>query len=153
MDGITYIKYTLDKEYLLKLADSLKKESSPYIDPRYDNKPLETWRILKISDTYVDTIMQEFGVKGKARFYWQEANSVLPMHTDNGTTCSINFVLSDNPAPVTIEDKDYYYEQAVLDTTRMHGVTTLSSERILLKISVFDTPYEEFVDRISEYVV
>lgn len=153
MDGITHIKYDLNKEYLLKLAESLKTNSTPYVDPRYDNKPLQTWKILKLNDPYVDSIMRDFGIKGKARFYWQEANSLLPMHTDNGTSCSINFILSDDPAPVTIEGKDYYYEQAVLDTTRMHGVTTRSNERILLKISVFETPYEKFIERINKYIV
>jgi hypothetical protein len=92
--------------------------------------------------------MEDFGVQGSPRFYWQEPNSILPMHVDNNTTCSINFVLTDNPSPVTVEDNDYVYEQAVLNTTKLHGVKTNGEERVLLKISIFDESYEDLIKRI-----
>jgi hypothetical protein len=56
--------------------------------------------------------------------------------------------LTDNPAPVTVEDVDYVYEQAILNTTKLHGVNTNEEERILLKISVFDESYEDLIQRI-----
>ena len=147
MNPLTYLNYDLDLPYLLTLAENIKQDANPYKDPRYE-KALETWKILKYTDPYIEKIMKDFNIEGSPRFYWQEANSVLPMHTDNGTTCSINFVLTEDPAPITIEDKEYYYKQALLDTTRRHGVTTQGSERILLKISIFDTPYETVAENL-----
>lgn len=148
MMPLTHLNYPLDKDRLLVLADSIKDKANPYTDSRYPDAVLDTWLILKHTDDYIEKIMDDFGVVGSPRFYWQEPNSVLPMHVDNNTTCSINFVLTDNPAPVTVEDVDYVYEQAVLDTTRLHGVNTNDEERILLKISIFDESYEDLVKRI-----
>lgn len=148
MMPLTHLNYPLNKDRLLVLADSIKDEANPYSDPRYPDAVLDTWLILKYNDDYIEKIMDDFGVKGSPRFYWQEPNSVLPMHVDNNTTCSINFVLTDDPAPVTVEDVDYVYEQAVLDTTKLHGVNTNDEERILLKISIFDESYEDLVKRI-----
>jgi hypothetical protein len=148
MKPITHLNYPINKDRLLVLADSIKNVASPYTDPRYPDAVLDTWLILKYNDDYIEQIMDDFGVKGSPRFYWQEPNSVLPMHVDNNTTCSINFVLTDDPAPVTVEDVDYVYEQAVLDTTKLHGVNTNDEERILLKISIFDESYEDLVKRI-----
>ena len=102
----------------------------------------------KYNDEYIDKIRDDLGVAGSPRFYWQEPNSTLPMHVDNNTTCSINFVVTDNPAPVTVEEVDYVYEQAILNTTKLHGVNTNEEERILLKISVFDESYEDLIQRI-----
>lgn len=147
MSPITHLNYPLDKDKLLVVADSVKDIAKPYTDPRYE-KTLDTWLILKYSNDYIEKIMKDFGVVGSPRFYWQEPNSVLPMHVDNNTTCSINFVLTDSPAPVTVEDTDYVYEQAVLDTTKLHGVNTNDEERILLKISIFDESYEDLIKRI-----
>jgi hypothetical protein len=56
--------------------------------------------------------------------------------------------LTENPAPVTIEGTDYIYEQAVLDTTKLHGVNTNNEDRILLKISIFDESYADLIKRI-----
>ena len=148
MSPITHLNYPLNLDRLLVLADNIKNTASPYTDPRYPDKVLDTWLILKYNDVYIDEIMKDFGVSGSPRFYWQEPNSTLPMHVDNNTTCSINFVLTENPAPVTIEGTDYIYEQAVLDTTKLHGVNTNNEDRILLKISIFDESYADLIKRI-----
>jgi len=144
---VTKLNYPLNRDRLLVLADSIKEEAKPYSDPRYE-KSLDTWLILKYSDSYIQQIMDDFNVDGSSRFYWQEPNSVLPMHVDNNTTCSINFVLTDDPAPVIVEDTEYTYEQCVLDTTKLHGVNTDDEERIILKISIFDESYEDLIKRI-----
>ena len=148
MTPLTHLNYPLNKDRLLVIADDIKKNAMPYTDSRYPDYQLDTWLILKHSDSYIEEIMNDFGVRGSPRFYWQEPNSVLPMHIDNNTTCSINFVLTDDPAPVTVEDINYTYEQAVLNTTKLHGVTTNDEERILLKISIFDETYEDIIKRI-----
>lgn len=135
-------------EELLQEAASIKEKSKPYTDSRYPDYALETWKILKHDSPLLDKIMEDFGVKGSPRYYWQDANSTLPMHTDNGTTCSINFVLTPNPAPVTIEEEDYVYTQCLLNTTKLHGVKTNDEDRILLKISIFDESFEDLTKRL-----
>jgi len=147
MEPITHLNYPLNKDLLLVIAEMIKQDAKPYTDPRYE-KSLDTWLILKHTTPYIEKIMEDFGVNGSPRFYWQEANSVLPMHVDNNTTCSLNFILTENPAPVTIGDVDYTYEQALLNTTVLHGVKTNDEDRILLKISIFDESYEDIIKRI-----
>lgn len=147
MNPVTHLNYPLNKDKLLVVADSVKDIARPYTDPRYE-KSLDTWLILRYSNDYIEQIMKDFDVEGKPRFYWQEPNSVLPMHVDHNTTCSINFVITDDPAPVTVGDVDYVYKQCVLDTTKLHGVTTGDEERIILKISIFNESYEDLIKRI-----
>lgn len=148
MSPVTNLNYPLNKDRLLVIADDIKKDANPYTDSRYPGKQLDTWLILHHTDSYIQEIINDFGVNGSPRFYWQEPNSVLPMHVDNNTTCSINFVLTDTPSPVIVEDIAYTYEQAVLDTTKLHGVITGNEERIILKISIFDESYESIIARI-----
>lgn len=152
MTPVTHLNYPLNKDRLLVLADSIKDDADPYTDSRYPGLSLDSWLILQYNDDYIDKIMKDFGVNGSPRFYWQQPNFSLPMHVDNNTTCSINFVLTDDPAPVKVEDSEYTYEQAVLNTTKLHGVDTGEEERILLKISVFDESYEDLVKRIP-YII
>jgi hypothetical protein len=44
---------------------------------------------------------------------------------------------------------DYVYTQVLLNTTLPHSVTNGATERILLKISIFDETYEQLSARIS----
>lgn len=148
MKPLTHLNYPLDKDRLLVLADSIEDSADPYTDSRYPGLVLDSWLMLKHNDDYIDKIMKDLGVNGSPRFYWLKPNSSLPMHVDNNTTCSINFVLTDNPAPVKVENTEYIYDQAVLDTTKLHGVDNGDEVRIILKISIFDESYEDIVKRI-----
>lgn len=153
MNGLKLINYPLDVPYMLALADKIKENAEPYIDPRFDT-PIETWKILMFEDPYIAKVMEDLNIQAVPRFYWQDPNSVLAMHVDYHTKCSVNFVLTDDPAPITIEDTDYTYKQAVLDTTRLHGVKTQEKERILLKLSISDSSYEDIIEDIPEqYIV
>ena len=149
MNPLTLIDYPLDIPYLLELADKVKHNAEPYIDPRFDT-PIETWKILMFEDPYITKIMEDLNIQARPRFYWQEPNSVLGMHTDYYTKCSVNFVITDDPAPITIEDTDYTYKQAILDTTRLHGVRTQEKERILLKLSIYHSSYEDTIEDINK---
>ena len=93
--------------------------------------------------------MQDFEVIGSPRFYWLEPFANIPKHIDNGTQCSINLIITENPAPITIEGVDYTYLQALLNTTLPHSVQNGASERIMLKISIFDETYESLSERIK----
>ena len=151
MDPLVRLNYPLDKSAILANLDKLKEKSVYYSDYR---GTVDFWKIAKSYDPMFIKIMDDFGVNGKPRVYWLEPNVNLPEHIDNGTTCSLNFILSDEPAPVTIEGVDYIYEQCLLNTSIMHGVKNGNKERILLKISIFDRPYEQVAKQIpKEYIL
>lgn len=149
-EPITYIDYPLDRELLLKEANEAKNSAEPYgNDPRYPGQSLNEWLISKHNSNYINKIMEDFGVEGKPRFYWLKENFILPEHVDYNTTCAINFVLSDNPAPVSFGDKEYIYTMAILNTTVPHSVRNGPAERLLFKISIFDETYEDLINRIK----
>jgi hypothetical protein len=143
------LNYPLDKSVLLESARCAREFAKPYTDNRYPGLQMDTWHIGHYTDKHIEKIMSNFGIDGKPRFYWTEPNSVIPEHVDNGTQCSLNFILSDDPAPVTFFGEDYVYTQVLLNTTLPHSVTNGSTERILLKISIFDETYEQLSARIG----
>lgn len=150
MNHLTHINYTLNYDILKQEANEARKKSKPYnhdgADKRF-NTVLKEWHISRHTSDYIESIMNDFKIKGKPRFYWLEPFFELPEHIDYGTTCSLNFVLSDDPAPVTILGKDYLYKQALLNTTVLHSVKNGAKERVLFKISIFDETYDEVVKR------
>lgn len=148
LEPLIHLNYNLDKTLLLEQSQEAKTFASPYTDSRYPDLKLEDWHIGHYSSDYINKMMSDFGVIGKPRFYWLEPFAVIPEHVDNGTQCSLNFILTDEAAPITIEGKDYTYTQVLLDTTRKHSVTNNHNERIMLKISIFDKSYEELAECI-----
>ena len=146
---LVHLNYPLDKIRLQSIAKSAYINSAPYSDPRFEGQ-IDTWLISRHNDSYINQIMDDLKIKAKPRFYWTEANTSIPEHIDYNTTCSLNFVLSENPAPVTIEGKDYFYTQCVLNTTLLHSVNNNNFERILLKLSVFDVSYDQVLKIIPE---
>lgn len=150
MEPLIHLNYPLDMKSVQVYADYHKQFGEQYFDPRYQ-QTISDWVQYRVQDDYFNELMNDFGVLGKARFYWLSPNANLPEHTDNNTTCSLNFIIgSDSPAPVTIEGKQYSYSQCLLNTTLLHGVDNGPEERVLLKISIFGTPYEEVVKMIPE---
>ena len=148
MSPLIYLNYPIDKQQLLEEAGYIKRQALPYTDPRY-NRTFPNWLMCKHMSNYTKQIMKDFEVIGKPRFYWLAPNAVIPEHTDNGPTCSINFVLSDGIAPVTVEGVDYFYTQALLNTSVLHSVTNGAQERVLFKISLFNISYEQMCQSIK----
>ena len=148
MNHLIHLNYPLNLDLLLKEATELKLKSTPYIDGR-SNTQLDYWKIIREYGPYGKQILDDFGLNGRPRFYWLAPQSILPVHTDHNTTCSINFVLSQNPAPVTIGGIDYFYTQALLNTSIPHSVVNGPEERILFKISIFDETYEQVAEKIK----
>lgn len=146
--NICIFDYPFDIEILKLYWDNQQFEG--YTDKRYD-KTLETWRISRSEMfPYAQELCNLFNIKnGKPRFYMLEKNSILPMHTDLNTTCSLNIVLSDNPAPVKFEDREYTYKSCILNTTHMHGVENKGDDRELFKISIFDQSFDEMCENVK----
>ena len=148
MKSLLHLDYPLDKPLLWEIANSLRNHSDEYVDPRI-NKIVKHWKVVKHTTSYIEKIIEDFGVGGSPRFYWLAPNTRLGTHVDNGTTCSINLILSENPAPVTILNVDMFYTQALLNTTLPHSVINGPQERVLLKISIFDKTFDEVSQQIN----
>lgn len=149
MPPLYHLNYPLDTKLFLMMAEEYKIHSKPYYDPRYD-ATIDFWKQYRVQNKVIEDLMFDLNIKGKPRFYWTEPNTTIPEHVDNKTTCSVNFILTNDPAPVTIEGTDYVYEQCLLNTSLKHSVKNGDEERILLKISIFDTPFEKVIEQIPE---
>lgn len=86
------------------------------------------------------------------RFYYLPKGSYLPSHKDDGTQCSVNFLLSGNEESIIVEGDYYTYSQGVLNTQVLHSVdnTDGTYDRMLLKFSIFDFEYNTVVDSIPD---
>ena len=149
MHPLTLLHYPLNTAALLQSAENARLSADPYTDSRYPGFRKEDWYIGRYTDERIETVLRDFEVSGSPRFYWLEPFATIPQHIDNGTQCSINLILTENPAPITIEGVDYTYQQALLNTTLPHSVTNGDVERIMLKISIFDETYESLSARIK----
>ena len=149
MHPLTLLHYSLDTTSLLQSAENARLSAEPYTDSRYPDLKKEDWYIGRYTDEHVYKIMQDFEIEGSPRFYWLEPFATIPQHVDNGTQCSINLIQTENPAPITVDGVDYTYRQALLDTTLPHSVKNGDTERIMLKISIFDETYESLSARIK----
>ena len=149
MEPLLHLDYEIDVEKLLETARSVRAEATTYGDSRYPDRKFDGWHIKHYNDEYIQKVMDDFGIKGKPRFMWLEPFEVIPRHIDNGTLCSLNFVLSENPAPITIEGKDYFYRAALLNTQAYHSVANNEHERVLFKVSIFDTSFEQLAKKLS----
>lgn len=159
--------YHFDRDKLLELwHNKYSNEVEVYDDPRVDeyiNRPefikqyghwsKDVWQIARIEDSdYANEIIEFFGVNARPRFYLLKANEVLPYHDDRDTTCAINFILSDEPAPISFMDtkNTHYYKTALLNTTLGHGVWNGPKDRLIFKLSVFDEDFETVKHKIEE---
>lgn len=152
MEPLVHLNYTVDKKQLLELAHNFKSQAVAYTDSRYPDLKLEDWLIGKCSSIYIESIMQDFGVNGKPRFYYLQPYAEIPEHVDNGTLCSLNFVLTENASPIMFGDREYHYDAVLLDTTVPHKVKNNQYERIMLKISIFNESYEQVLEKIKKWI-
>ena len=154
MKPIFEFDYKFNKYALLTELDRFKNQCKTFQDPMNptaDNVKQLKNDNLKVVEKETNKFLDFYQIKnkGSGRYYILDKNSNLRMHTDHNTTCSINVILNSNTAPITIEDQDYHYSVAVLDTQKMHGVKNNDSERYLFKISFFDLEYKELVKIVS----
>lgn len=149
MEPLIHLNYHIDKKKLLCEASDAKLKSVGYTDNRYPELKLDNWLIGKYNSEYIQYIIDDFEVNGSPRFYWLLPNSIIPEHVDNNTLCSINIVLTENAAPITINNQNYEYECILLNTQIPHSVKNNDYERIMLKISIFNETYEQLSKRIK----
>ena len=153
MEPLIHLNYIVDKKRLLEESESFRKQAVAYTDSRYPELKLEDWLIGRGTTDYIDKIIKDFNVKGKPRFYYLKPFAVIPEHVDNGTMCSLNFVLTENASPIIFGEKEYFYESVLLNTTVPHKVVNNQYERVMLKISIFEETFEQVANRIKKYIV
>jgi hypothetical protein len=122
---------------------------------------------------YLHTMIHELNLdkceRVSPRYYYLPGGQYLPNHSDDDTTCAVNFILSKDYVGVSIGGdmgapiiegaqygEQYHYSQGVLDTTQIHGIDNreCSEERVLLKISIFGTTYQQVCNLIpKEYII
>ena len=91
------------------------------------------------------------GTKAWARFYYQKKGHRLGLHTDRGTNCSINFVLTKDPDPIYFENNEQiYYTVGLLNTTEKHAVHA-TKDRYLFKLSFVNATFEEIKNQLLQY--
>lgn len=142
MKKLIKLNYPIDKVTLLKDAEIARLSAAGHTDSRYPTFLANEWKKSIYSSPTIEQMMKDLNVIGSPRFYFQEPFYMVPRHTDNGTTCSFNFILTEDPAPIIFDDGEIVYSQALLNTTIPHSVVNGPEERILLKISIFDTPFD-----------
>lgn len=158
--------YIIDKPKCLRKFSEIKDNSENYKDTRYEASPV--WRVSRIDKwDYADQIIEDLGLKDyvidyRPRFYTLDANEFLMTHVDLGTQCSLNFVIQGGNSPVIFEGEmevkpdvnsrfQYFYESALFNTTKPHGVVNDNEDRIIFKISIFDKTYEEVREKIKSH--
>ena len=149
--NIYIFDYDFDMHKLNENMLAFKHKFEAYSDHR---GTLDWWSVAReIEFDYATDLCETFDIKAKPRFYSLKANSVLPMHKDHRTLCSINVLMnSTNPAPVDFEDNTYSYKCCLLNVQNTHGVTTGDEDRILFKLSIFDEDFESVAEKISKIV-
>lgn len=154
MTNLVLLDYPLDIDRSLIEAEHARNFAKPYTNKHFPNvEELQTgvdqWLISKYNSSYIERIAADFEIECKPRFYFQAPGFNLPEHVDTDTECSINFVLSDDPAPITFADGQVLYKQALLNTKVPHAVFNGSEERILLKLSITNYTFEQMAQRIK----
>lgn len=147
---ILVFDFDFDQSYLLEVWNEYKNNSVPYQDKRFNRFVMKNWRIVnELNLDYADYLNNYFDIKSSPKFYILDANTSLAMHVDQDTTCALNFVLSDNPAPVRFKSgNSYYYKTALLNTSIKHAVDKTQNDRILFKLSIKDEPFDSVKQKI-----
>ena len=146
---IREIDHLID-ERTLKIEAEDSRGYEPFVDPK-TGTVIERWLIKRDVTGYARVLTRDFEeileTHIRPRFYIQERGFTLPFHRDRGTTCAINFVLSDTSDPIEFRDRSYAYKTAIIDVTREHRVTATTEDRVLFKMSIFDLSFDEVVER------
>lgn len=152
MSPIFHLNYKIDKEKLLEEALATKADAKSYTDSRYPGIVLNDWKIRHYTSQYTDQIIKDFDVTGRSRFYWLEPFGEVPEHVDNGTQCSLNFILTDHASPIRYGDQEYFYQAALINTAIPHSVKNKEHERIIFKISIFNETFQEVAEKIKRFI-
>ena len=150
MEPLIHLNYPINKDILLLESDKARENAKPWEGGH--NYKIDEWLVSYYKSDYINKIMTELNIVGKPRFFYMRPNFTLKPHRDFGTECGVNILLSDESVPINIEGVDYHYSQALINLQKEHSVVNDSKERIILKFSIPDKPFEQVAKEIN-YVV
>jgi len=112
-----------------------------------------TWRIDKgYLSGYLKQISEEIGagLNTNLTFYYLDPYKTLLPHCDI-RSCSVNFVLSDDVAPINFDDfGDFHYSSFIFDgKNHKHSLMNRSAERFTLQVGFFNVSYAEIKRRLE----
>lgn len=100
---------------------------------------------------YLKEVWDKFscGLAAYIQFYLQPPLMDLPYHYD-GRSTNINFVYPhEEVSPLTIEGKDFYYDNFVFDGGyQKHMVRGSASPRFMMQICFWEVPYDKVVQEL-----
>jgi len=156
MSPLFNVDFKFNTFALLTEFDRHKDSIGSYVDKRYGE--IDNFKILRCNDNLTvmrkecERFLEHYGFKpkdGEPRYYILKANSVLPMHTDKDTMCSVNHLL-EGTAPIRFENHGVYeYSTALLYISLPHMVDNSNlPDRLLFKISFFNHTFEQVKSQI-----
>jgi hypothetical protein len=145
-DYLLSFNIPINTSILLREYNNVIDNAINYSDPR-PRASFTNWKMVKHNFPYAEELINFFSLGNydvRPRFYLLTKNTLLKQHVDNGTQCSLNFILSTNNSPINFREKEFYYTQALINTQSHHGISEVCSEdRILFKLSIMDLAYNE----------
>lgn len=145
-NNLLEINYDLDYEYLEEVAYTLTRKKFYFKGELAAGYTYAPWE-----DEVLDEIVKIFEPKGRYnfKFVFLQPFTKLPWHSDKGTKSAVIWKLSGDEV-VEFRDKSYSYKTAIVDTSKEHRVQVREHERILFKLSCFDTTYEELASTFAK---
>ena len=156
MMPIINLDYKFNTFALLTELDRYKSSVGSYNDKRYGS--VDNFKILRgsfaVMSNECNKFLEYYGFSkedGEPRYYILKANTILPIHTDMDTKCSVNHLL-EGTAPIYFPDHgSFEYSTALLNISQPHGVdNTNLPDRLLFKISFFNHTFEEVASKIMD---
>jgi hypothetical protein len=142
MDDIKLIKLNYDRENLLSICENSKLIESKHLS---NNKEWQYGLLTK--DQIIDLYQQIENITGskdiEIRYIVQKANYEVAEHKDLTHRCAINIMLSTDYGPIVINEKEIYYDCALINTQKNHSVPAYKNDRKILKFGIRDIDYEE----------
>ena len=145
-----------NRELILQECDEAVFE--PYVDPK-SGKTMHFWMICRDVGPYTKEINERMcktlDVQCHPRYYVLKDQFEIPWHTDRGTKCAINMILSTDRDPIWFRkndvEKSYEYSFSLIDVQTEHRVAAVTEARQLFKMSIFDKSYEEVLETYVRY--
>ena len=144
--------YEFDRSLLLGEFQKLTGDLTEFTDTGLPGKISKLKILEDFHFDYLDYLNNLFDIKSEAKFYVVKSGEDFDLHVDSLPLCSINVLLSGNPAPVYIGGKNYFYKNCVLNVKKPHGVFNNTEDRILFKLSIFDYSFEEVKEKVKNAI-
>ena len=154
-ENIVPINFNIDTEYMLPIAERLKR--NPYVHK--DGRVVEEYQFGKYMDKeiagFIECMPFLDHCKYATSFVYLKENSELDWHTDKGTQCAIIWGLKNWQTSCTYflpkghefgnrhdHIRKYVYKDYIMDTTVEHKVNVQAGEKIIWKISIKDKSFD-----------